>query len=67
MPELINRSQFEGRGIYQFEFFYTESYTENLYDIAKVETHGDYVGSLTTQQDDCTITGPNWTEPTPQG
>lgn len=67
VPEIVNNSQFEGRGIYQFEFFYTESYTEPLSDIAKVETHGDYEGSLTDYHDDCTITGPHWIEPTPQG
>jgi len=67
VPEIVNASQFEGRGIYQFEFFYTESYTENLYDIAKVETHGNYTGSITDKQEDCSVTGPTWIEPTPQG
>ena len=46
VPELLNASQYEGRGIYQFEFMYTEEYIEQLYDICKVEFAGRFVGGL---------------------
>lgn len=45
VPEMLNLSQFEGRGIYQFEFFYTESLAEQGYSIGSVEVHGCYVGT----------------------
>jgi hypothetical protein len=46
VPELINLSQWEGRGIYQFEFYYTESMDENTGTIDTVTLHGDYLGSV---------------------
>jgi hypothetical protein len=64
VPELLNASQFEGRGIYQFEFLYTESYTETLYDICKVELHGSYTGSLVDLRGcDHDVTCPDWVDP----
>jgi len=44
VPELLNASQFEGRGIYQFEFLYTESYTDQINSICSAELHGRYIG-----------------------
>ena len=44
VPELINTSQWEGRGIYHFEFFYTEHVTETLENICGVNLQGSYIG-----------------------
>jgi len=44
VPEILNTLQYEGRGIYQFEFLYTESYTDQEYSICSVELHGRYIG-----------------------
>ena len=44
VPELLNASQWEGRGIYHFEFFYTESITETLDNICEISVSGAYVG-----------------------
>jgi len=44
VPELLNQSQFEGRGVYQFEFFYTEEYTDPGNSICEVELAGRYIG-----------------------
>lgn len=60
VPELINLSQFEGRGIYQFSFFYTEEYTEVISAIDQTIIHGDYIGSLTDLTCDEIVTGPHW-------
>lgn len=60
VPELINLSQFEGRGVYQFNFFYTEEYKEFVSAIDQVIVHGDYEGSLTDVTCDEIVTGPNW-------
>ena len=43
VPELLNNSQYEGRGIYHFEFFYTESLSETVGTIDTVETHGQFI------------------------
>jgi hypothetical protein len=43
VPELLNNSQYEGRGIYHFEFFYTESLPENIDTFCEVEIHGQYI------------------------
>ena len=48
VPEMLNLSQFEGRGIYQFEFLYTESLTDPEYVISSVELHGCYVGGASS-------------------
>jgi len=47
MPEIINTSQFEGRAIYHFEFFYTEQAPDYVGAIETVIVDGDYIGSLT--------------------
>ena len=44
VPELINASQWEGRGIYHFEFYYTESVTESVDRICEVNLHGSCLG-----------------------
>ena len=44
VPELLNLSQWEGRGIYHFEFFYTESINDNAGLIDTVILHGSYIG-----------------------
>jgi hypothetical protein len=43
VPELLNNSQWEGRGIYHFEFYYTESVNDNSGNIDQVVVHGDYI------------------------
>lgn len=43
MPELLNDSQYEGRAIYQFEFFYTESVADNSGIIKGIDLQGCYV------------------------
>jgi hypothetical protein len=43
VPELLNESQYEGRAIYHFEFFYTENVPDNIGVINSVEFHGSYV------------------------
>jgi hypothetical protein len=45
VPELLNNSQYEGRGIYHFEFFYTESLSEKVDTIDIIETHGQFIGT----------------------
>ena len=63
VPELLNTSQYEGRGIYQFEFLYTEAYTETINSICKVELHGNYTGSLIDRSGcDHDVTCPDWVE-----
>lgn len=42
VPELLSLSQYEGRGIYQFKFLYTEEYTETVHEIVTVELTGSY-------------------------
>ena len=44
VPELLNNSQWEGRGIYHFEFYYTESINDNSGNIDQVILHGSYLG-----------------------
>jgi len=48
VPELISLSQYEGRGIYQFEFMYTEEYTETMNEICSVIVNGRYVAGAVT-------------------
>lgn len=49
VPELLGLSQYEGRGIYQFKFLYTEEYTEQIYNIETVVLGGDCNETITTQ------------------
>lgn len=46
VPEMLNTSQFEGRAIYHFEFFYTESFTEDVGLIETVIIEGKYDGAI---------------------
>lgn len=46
VPEIVNLSQFEGRAVYQFEFFYTETYKDNVGLIETVIVDGTYTGAI---------------------
>ena len=46
VPELLNGSQFEDRAIYQFDFYYTERYNDNVGLIETVKIVGGYSGSV---------------------
>lgn len=48
VPELLNESQYEGRGIYQFKFMYTETYNEIISIIDTVTLGGDCTETITT-------------------
>jgi len=58
VPALLNNSQYEDRAIYHFDFYYTETYDEDVGFIATVEIKGDYSGSLTNQSCEETISVP---------
>jgi|KBSSwiStaDraftv2_1062776.scaffolds.fasta_scaffold00263_8 hypothetical protein len=47
MPALLNNSQFEDRAIYQFDFYYTDVYKDNVGFIAEVIIDGEYTGAAT--------------------
>lgn len=49
VPEILNQSQFEGRAIYHFEYFYTEEFADQVGLIEKVIIDGAYTGILTDQ------------------
>lgn len=44
VPELVNRSQYEGRAIYHFEYFYTEMVGDDVGLIETVVVDGTYTG-----------------------
>ena len=46
VPELLNNSQFEGRAVYHFEFFYTEGIAEDVGLIEAVIIDGSYDGAV---------------------
>jgi hypothetical protein len=46
MPALLNNSQYEDRAIYQFDYYYTEHYNDNVGLIETVEITGGYSGDV---------------------
>ena len=46
IPALLNNSQYEDRAVYHFDFYYTETYEEDVGFIATVEIEGNYTGSV---------------------
>jgi hypothetical protein len=58
VPVVLNNSQFEDRSIYHFDFYYTESFNENVGFIATVEIEGTYVGGLTDNKCHITVSVP---------
>jgi len=46
VPALLNNSQYEDRAVYHFDFYYTETYVENVGFIATVEVTGGYSGDI---------------------
>lgn len=51
VPELLNMSQFEERGIYQFEFMFTDDITDDVGLIENVDIEGKLEGSILTEQE----------------
>jgi hypothetical protein len=51
MPALLNNSQYEDRAIYQFDFYYTDRYNDNVGLIEVVEVTGGYSGSVLNPPD----------------
>lgn len=47
LPELLNSSQWEGRAVYQFVYFWTETFTEDVGLIETVIIDGSYSGGAT--------------------
>jgi len=47
MPALLNNSQFEDRSIYQFDYYYTDHYKDDVGFINKVIIDGEYTGAAT--------------------
>lgn len=58
VPALLNASQYEDRAVYHFDFYYTESFDEDVGFIATVVVEGNYSGSLTNQSCEETISIP---------
>lgn len=56
IPALLNNSQYEDRTIYQFDYYYTDHYKDNVGLIETVVVEGHYTGSLTDQMCIETIT-----------
>ena len=46
IPALLNNSQYEDRNIYQFDFYYTDSYNDNVGLINTVVLSGTYEGDI---------------------
>jgi hypothetical protein len=55
IPSLLNGSQYEERGIYQFVFYFTEEMDDDVGLIEAVEYHGTLEGSVTDIHMDCSV------------
>lgn len=60
VPALLNNSQFEDRAIFQFDFYYTDHYKDDVGIIEAVEVDGTFTGSLTEQHCSQFIQIPNF-------
>lgn len=61
VPAILNESQWEDRAIYQFMFYYTERFEDDVGIIEGVEVEGEYSGALHPLKCKHLIT---WMEPT---